>query len=974
MKGYLVVLFSLIIISLSAQFNNPIHINEDLEEVFFRGNDAYEIIGDTVFLTFVEAETGNVYLSYSSEGNAFTNYLVEYGTLDKFTKLRRMLQPTIEVTPGGRIIIFYVIENERSTILKKAISDDQGQTFSTVQIAECVSSFSSQKDESKVLLSYCEGTSVPFTDFQYFTNSEKSENEDGGFSSAILKFWGVDEFFGPVHSNDDIWIADYGGSFPNFEKMVTTSGRILYDTGAGAPSYPPVIWSFPNGYIENCQKIDYEPSLNEIAVNGINIGQNADIVYMKIDGSIIQTMFGEIHTAGTQRINVYSWFPHNTEIADSMALAGYNWFEDSDIIGVNEITIYDTIWTVGNTLQVDEQTYWIGEGAELWIEGEIEGMLTIGCAENIRIVGDITYANTAPGSPPDDPDDPNMTDYFGLVSGKRIYLSYKHKDPFNNMELRDDNCSDVMLYGAYAAMGIGDTLVYGDMACHYDGIFSFEYQHPHGSTPDFTALSPYTLQETLYTYVDLHKYIFPQSNLLPPEIEGFNLHGGQPIDNLSCGYPYESNNYVNSYPNNSYNDYVYPYGTDYPWYNPVWPESVDDIFFERGILTIFGPLIQTRRGFIHRSGSDPYNHPGDNEWDLDEFHYDGVHSSAGYNKEYHPDMRFIDTHLQNFPRTNLSSEIPHIIVSLSEDEGSTFINILDEVVAEQIVQFLDIDIEDDMIMLIMKVREGLIINTSFDNGQNFSSFLANDITTQKQFVESINIFSGVGYINTKLYNEEVVFEFDPIAQSINIFYEENDNGYLSTFAVGNSGCKIYIKYNEVLDISYTGDDISSLSENVLWQPPINFNSIYSSNISANFNEQDSVYVCILNAIGGELFYTEGDLFLYSGSLGNLVDAFDDQIIPPKMTLNIYPNPFNPETTITFSLATENTENAEINIYNVKGQKVRSFTSLSHPELVEGSVIWNGRDMKNKPVSTGVYLFELRSNNNTFKTKKGLLLK
>ena len=41
------------------------------------------------------------------------------------------------------------------------------------------------------------------------------------------------------------------------------------------------------------------------------------------------------------------------------------------------------------------------------------------------------------------------------------------------------------------------------MACHYDGIFTFEYWHPHVSTPNFIALSFYTLWETLYTYVDL---------------------------------------------------------------------------------------------------------------------------------------------------------------------------------------------------------------------------------------------------------------------------------------------------------------------------------------------------------------------------------------------------------------------------------------------------------------------------------------
>ncbi|MEA2097260.1 MAG: hypothetical protein U9P73_11305 [Candidatus Cloacimonadota bacterium] len=48
-----------------------------------------------------------------------------------------------------------------------------------------------------------------------------------------------------------------------------------------------------------------------------------------------------------------------------------------------------------------------------------------------------------------------------------------------------------------AAFGFGDGNAYGNMACHYDGIFTPQYQHPHGSTPNFIALSPYTFQEIL---------------------------------------------------------------------------------------------------------------------------------------------------------------------------------------------------------------------------------------------------------------------------------------------------------------------------------------------------------------------------------------------------------------------------------------------------------------------------------------------
>lgn len=80
------------------------------------------------------------------------------------------------------------------------------------------------------------------------------------------------------------------------------------------------------------------------------------------------------------------------------------------------------------------------------------------------------------------------------------------------------------------------------------------------------------------------------------------------------------------------------------------------------------------------------------------------------------------------------------------------------------------------------------------------------------------------------------------------------------------------------------------------------------------------------------------------------------IIPPKpMISRNYPNPFNPSTTIAFSLPTAG--KANLNIYNVKGQKVRD---LGNPELTRGhhTVVWDGRDNRGQSVSSGVYFVRL----------------
>ena len=84
----------------------------------------------------------------------------------------------------------------------------------------------------------------------------------------------------------------------------------------------------------------------------------------------------------------------------------------------------------------------------------------------------------------------------------------------------------------------------------------------------------------------------------------------------------------------------------------------------------------------------------------------------------------------------------------------------------------------------------------------------------------------------------------------------------------------------------------------------------------------------------------------------------------------YPNPFNPETNIAFSLA--ETSQTSLEIYNVKGQKVRT---LVNGILEEGEHImhWNGVDDSGKPVSSGIYFYKLKDGKYT-STKKMILMK
>jgi len=110
---------------------------------------------------------------------------------------------------------------------------------------------------------------------------------------------------------------------------------------------------------------------------------------------------------------------------------------------------------------------------------------------------------------------------------------------------------------------------------------------------------------------------------------------------------------------------------------------------------------------------------------------------------------------------------------------------------------------------------------------------------------------------------------------------------------------------------------------------------------------------------------------------NQTSADDNQIPDYEITLTNYPNPFNPATTILIEFSNklpEQNELLELVIYNIKGQKIRTF--FCHPEPVEGrqSVTWNGTDDSSNPVNSGIYLCSLTAKGVELGTRRMVLLK
>jgi hypothetical protein len=99
---------------------------------------------------------------------------------------------------------------------------------------------------------------------------------------------------------------------------------------------------------------------------------------------------------------------------------------------------------------------------------------------------------------------------------------------------------------------------------------------------------------------------------------------------------------------------------------------------------------------------------------------------------------------------------------------------------------------------------------------------------------------------------------------------------------------------------------------------------------------------------------------------------DDPVVPVVATelKNNFPNPFNPETTIAYSV--KEASPVSIEIYNVKGQLVKTLVNDAK-EAGNHSVTWKGTDNNGRSVSSGIYYYKMIAGQYS-STKKMIMMK
>jgi len=186
------------------------------------------------------------------------------------------------------------------------------------------------------------------------------------------------------------------------------------------------------------------------------------------------------------------------------------------------------------------------------------------------------------------------------------------------------------------------------------------------------------------------------------------------------------------------------------------------------------------------------------------------------------------------------------------------------------------------------------------------------------------------------------------------------NGQWTHYNSGNSGMpanNVNCVAVDIYNVVWAG---TSSTNAALYRLEDNDWRVYNStNSTIDGIQINKLYVDEHNTkwIGGKQLY----LFNENG----VPSEGSDQYIQMPVCVSNYPNPFREATTISYKK--ETTSPLKVNIYNLKGQKVWSYTDS---KAIKGQkdTIWNGKDQQGNSCAAGVYLIRVAEGNRSIMHK------
>ena len=275
---------------------------------------------------------------------------------------------------------------------------------------------------------------------------------------------------------------------------------------------------------------------------------------------------------------------------------------------------------------------------------------------------------------------------------------------------------------------------------------------------------------------------------------------------------------------------------------------------------------------------------------------------------------------------------------------------------------------------------GYMLNNDYQTAIDSTKVMIQDIDTDPAYIHN-GLLLLMNLYNEKDGNfDDFLSYIDYFAQIPNSFvYLSKKHQILASLEVYKQNYQTAIElYQEIIE--NPPDELSMLLAELHqaychYQANItnpNFSSVRSRHTPTTYQDyveiQDNIYAKIMNLNGAGSGDTIPEIKQYS--------------------VHNYPNPFNPTTTIEFRIPKfsgsesnsfsgvnsrgDNLQKVSIEIFNIKGQKVRSLVKDNFAPGIHRA-IWNGKDDIGKNVGSGVYLYRIQAGDYSA-TKKMLLMK
>ena len=115
---------------------------------------------------------------------------------------------------------------------------------------------------------------------------------------------------------------------------------------------------------------------------------------------------------------------------------------------------------------------------------------------------------------------------------------------------------------------------------------------------------------------------------------------------------------------------------------------------------------------------------------------------------------------------------------------------------------------------------------------------------------------------------------------------------------------------------------------------------------------------ILEEQGAACEFALDDIYWDSGIVSGVHEVGGQNLQPAARLAANVPNPFNPRTTIAFTLSER--QSVSLRVFDMAGHVVRTLVNNQVCEAGEHQVVWDGRDDDQAAVASGVYLYRLEA--------------